>query len=737
MTGPADFYPGRTRLPLTLNAAIPDSGTVPLHGGVLLTLGGTRKTPLDLVPGDRLIARLTLKRFHSFNNPGGYDYVRNQAERGLHARAFLADERGLVKLAREGGQFGASTLHSVRTGIERFRQEALFWMQRELDPDTASFYAALLLGYQHLLSSDWQNHSNRAGVTHLLSIGGMHLSLFSLAVFWLVRRAVRLLRPSLLHSRDDQHIALFPALVAAALYAVISGFAVAPIWRSTIMLLFCFAAACWYRSADSLSVLAAAALLILTANPNHIGNIPFQLTFLCMYAILVIYPRLQRFQSSRWHPVFSREKIFGKVLHPFEEAFWVSVAVNIAVIPVTAYYFQGISLACFAANIVLVPVVGFLVIPPGLASLAIFAVNEIPALPILKVGAWFLSLSQSIILWFSNLSWAFFWVGNIPVAWLLCYYSALALLLGSMRLRAKTASIAALLLVVCGISGAAGVSFFRDDTGTLQVTAVDVGQGTSTLVRFPTGETMLVDGGGYYDDSFDIGRSVLAPFLWARGIRRLDRVVLSHDHPDHANGLRFVLSHFDVGSFQESGITGAPSGSSSLSGIASRRGIPMERIRATTRPQEIGSCRLQVLHPSPDYILKTWNGNMNNASLVLEIEYGETRVILPGDIDASVEEHLFRKFPSSDKTLLIAPHHGSDRSSSRMAFDRLHPRVMIFSCGFDNLFGFPSGRILEECRGRGIPYFRTDLCGAVTARSDGRNWNIQTMSPCPRPGNGG
>ena len=737
VAGPADFYPDKTRIPLNLGAALTGPDFVPVRGGVLLTLPGARKVPLDIAPGDRLIARLSLKRFHSFQNPGGYDYARSQAEKGLHARAFLKDERSLVKLAPESGFFAASIVSPMRARIERFRQESLFWLQNELDPDTAAFYAALLLGYQHLLSSEWQNHANRAGVTHLLSIGGMHLSLVSLAVFWIVRRSIRILCPSLLHSRDDQHLALFPALAAAVLYAVLSGFAVAPIWRSTVMLLLAFAAACKYRTADPLSVLAAAALLILAVSPNSIGNIPFQLTFLCMFAIISIYPLLQRLESPNWHPVFSREKVLGKILHPFEEAFWVSVAVNVAVIPLTVYYFQGVSLACFAANIVLVPVVGFLVIPPGLASIAVFAANETLALPILKLGAWFLTLSKSVILWFSNLSWAFFWVGTVPVALLVCFYGALFLLLSAVPRRAKAASMAAILLLACGIFAADHIPALSEAHGRLEVTAVDVGQGTSTLVRFPSGESMLVDGGGYYDDSFDIGRSVLAPFLWSLGVRRLDFVVLSHDHPDHANGLRFLLSHFNVGAFWETGVATAPGGSSQPRRIAERRRIPVERLPEILRDRQLGQCRLRVLHPTAEYIRESWNGDLNNASLVLQIDHGETSVILPGDVDSSVEEHLLRRASFSGANLLIAPHHGSDRSTSRLLLDRLQPRAVIFSCGFDNLFGFPSERILEECRKRGVPHFRTDLCGAVTARSDGKQWSIKTMTPCTRAETGG
>lgn len=728
VSAPPEFYPDKIQLPLRIRGALQNGAMAPMDAGALLSLTKSHSAPATWLPGDMILARLTLKRLRNFNNPGGYDYVRSQAERGVYARAHLTDESGLMKVERPREGFAASAFRSIRAGLDRFRQHALFWLRANLDSDSAAFYAALLLGYQRLISPSWQEHLSRTGVTHLLSIGGMHLGLVSMATFWFVRFLVRRLRPSILQHTNDQLIALWPALLAATLYAFIAGFSVPPIWRSMLMLALCLVAANCQRSADQLTVLAASALAILVADPNSLWQISFQLTFACMFSIFILYPRFRRFHFSLSHPALQNGNPWGKLLRPFEEAFWVSIAVNVLVLPLTVYYFQGISLAGFAANVILVPAVGFAVLPPGLVSIGLYAVSPALGLPFLKIGEWCLRGCEQMILWFSNLSWAFFWVGSLSVYCLALLYAGLALVLSSLPRRVKASGLAALLVLFSGITVANRSLSAYDSENFLQADVLDVGQGSSTLVRFPGGETMLVDGGGFFDDSFDIGRAVTAPFLWHEGVRRLDCAVLSHDHPDHRNGLRFILSHFDVGEFWDTGITESKEGCGTLRRVAMERSIPVQGLQEILAERQSGSCRVRIIHPSFSYLRSEWDGkDLNNVSLVVRIDFGETHLILPGDIDQSVEREIFARESFQGEVLLVSPHHGSERSNSDFMLDATRPVAMVFSCGYDNPFGFPSPPVTAACERRRIPIYRTDINGAIHARSDGRHWEIKSM----------
>jgi competence protein ComEC len=742
VSGATEYFPERTRTPLRLLWAIKDDTKIPLNSGIVLGLPRKEIEPgIFLVPGDRVLFRGVLKRFRNFKNPGGFDYVRYQAERGLYAQCFLKGERNLIKLApstgttygdpKDAGRFSllrlpSSVLHSLRGRIELFRQKTLIWAQKSMDPAPAAFYAAMILGYKTLLDRTWQDHIHQTGLNHLLSVSGLHIGMVSMFVFWLVRLMVRSFWPSILNRTSDRQIALWQALACAVFYAFLAGFGAPTIWRSILTLSVFFGAAFWYRRADSLTVLALAALLILILDPGNLWQIPFQLTFACVLAIIVIYPRFREIRLHKIFPALEPNRTLGRTVSLFEDAFWVSIAVNILLFPLIIFYFDGFALAGIIANILLIPFTGFVILPLGLFSVLVFAFSETLAYPVLLVLNYLLWGCLYFIRWFTGFTWSFFWTGSMSPAWLVVIYAVLGLIFAPFSRKLKTAGFSALAALVF-IWVALG-SHAATDRGALTVDVIDVGQGTSTLLRLPSGETMLVDGGGIPDDSYDIGRAVLAPFLWHEGIRRLDTVAVSHDHPDHGLGLRFILAHFDVGCFWTSGIIEEHSNASlcGLDEIASKRKIKIRSFPDLLSDVQIGGVQVRLLHPTPDFLKKGSKKDLNDVSLVLEISFGQTTVILPGDIGRSIELSIIPAIEGSMQTFLVAAHHGSRNSNSEEFLDALHPRAIAFSCGYDNQFGFPHPAAIERCVERNIPMYRTDLQGAVHAVSDGQKWTITT-----------
>jgi competence protein ComEC len=751
-----DPQPDKTRLRLYLHRAYSQQGSIALGAGALLTVRDCRQRWL---PGRLLLARLSLKRIHGFHNPGVYDYERAQAERGIFANAFLPDDRPLIQLSS-----AASELHlsgnrcaSWLSGVDSFRLDALTWLQTHLPPNTAAIYAALLIGFQNQVPRPVQEYWNRAGVTHLLSISGQHLGMVAMAAFWLLRHLFRL-RTELLERVEDQRLALWGALSLAVLYAVVGGLSL-PTWRSAIMLGLFFAGIACYRSTDFASALSLAALLILILDPLALWTASFQLSFAAMAGIFLLYPRLRTprrwlnrmvRQGLNWlpRPLIAAEcpgedATVWRFAQPFADAFWVSLAANLMVLPLVAYHFHGISVVGFVANTILVPLTGFLVLPIGLLSLALFALNERLAALLLIPGGWTVDLSEWLIEFFSQRSWAYHWVGDVGIFALVSFYGALGILLSGWRQQTKWVLLG-MVAVGYGLSSLVPHELLVDSRGQvrtrwhqnraagyLQVLFVDVGQGSCTLLSYPDGTTMLVDGGGFHDDAFDVGRNVLAPMLWHLGIDKLDQVVLSHDHPDHGNGLRFILSHFMVESYCESGVRDSADSSvgRDLAIIAADRRIPVKTLGDLLGEHAIGDCRLRIRHPSFDYLRTHWDGkDLNNASLVIEVDHHNSHVVLPGDIGQSVEELLFGNATWPGKVLLAAPHHGSHRSNGPSMLDRLRPDTVVFSCGYGNLFGFPHEAVLERLRERFIPFHRTDLEGAVWAVSDGDSWSFPKMS---------
>ncbi|MGO8782592.1 MAG: DNA internalization-related competence protein ComEC/Rec2 [Syntrophobacteraceae bacterium] len=619
----------------------------------------------------------------------------------------------------------------MRGRIDLFRQKTLLWAQRSMDPEPAAFYAAMILGYKLLLDRNWQDHIHQTGLNHLLSVSGLHIGMVSMFVFWLVCLAVRFLFPSILNRISDKHIALWPALACGVLYAFLAGFGAPTIWRSVLTLAVFLLAGFWYRKADSLSVLAFAALFILVLDPGNLWQIPFQLTFACVLAIIVIYPRFRRFRLYRIFPALGPDRVAGRIISKFEDAFWVSISINILLIPLIIFYFDGFALTGFFANVFLVPYMGFVVLPLGLLSVLLFAFSQTLAYPVIFIVNYLLWGCLRLIEWFAGFSWSYFWTGSISPVWLFVVYASLGLLFAPFARKVKIAGLGVMgALICCGL--ALGSLAGPNTTGPLRVDVIDVGQGSSALVRFPTGETMLVDGGGIPDDSYDIGRAVLAPFLWSEGIRRLDHVALSHYHPDHALGLRFILRNFDVGSFWTSGITGDDRKAAiircGLDEIALKRRIKIRTFPDLFEDLQIGHARIRLLHPARGSLEHLSQKDLNEVSLVIEISFGQTRVILPGDAGRIAEDLIIPALEGRMRTLLVAGHHGSRHSSSEEFLDALRPVAIVCSCGYDNPFGFPAPEVIERCAARNIPMYRTDANGAVHAVSDGLKWTFTTES---------
>jgi len=768
-----EYYPDKIRIPLRLIRAITGDGQTPLDGGVLLSLprkdltnpGAPFLPPPQaaaypaggptafFLPGDRVLFRTVLKRFRSFRNPGGFDYVHYEAEKGFYAQCFLKDERLLIKIApaswisdgdpEDAGLISvirhpssvlrppSSVLRSIRGRIELFRQKTLLWAQRSLDPEPAAFYAAMILGYKLLLDRNWQDRIHQTGLNHLLSVSGLHIGMVSMFVFWLVCLAVRFLFPSILNRISDKHIAIWPALACGVLYAFLAGFGAPTIWRSILTLAVFLLAGFWYRKADSLTLLAFAALFILVLDPKNLWQIPFQLTFVCVFAIIVIYPRFRRIRLYRIFPALGPDRVAGRIISKFEDAFWVSISINILLIPLIIFYFDGFALTGFFANVFLVPYMGFVILPLGLLSVLLFAFSQTLAYPVIFIVNYLLWGCLRLIEWFAGFSWSYFWTGSISPVWLFVVYASLGLLFATFPRKLKIAGLGVMVALICGVL-ALGNLAGSNGTGALRVDVIDVGQGASALVRFPTGETMLVDGGGIPDDSYDIGRGVLAPFLWCEGIRRLNFVALSHYHPDHALGLRFILRNFDVGSFWTSGITGDDRKAGmircGLDEIALKRRIKIRTFPDLFQDVQMGQSRIRLLHPTRESLEHESQRDLNEVSLVLEISFGQTRVILPGDAGRSVEELIIPALEGRMRTLLVAGHHGSRYSSSEEFLDALRPVAIVCSCGYDNPFGFPAPAVIERCAARNIPMYRTDANGAVHAVSDGLKWTFTTES---------
>ena len=264
--------------------------------------------------------------------------------------------------------------------------------------------------------------------------------------------------------------------------------------------------------------------------------------------------------------------------------------------------------------------------------------------------------------------------------------------------------------------------------GQLEMTTVDVGQGDCIFLALPDGRRMLVDGGGI--PSFrgqsaarlDIGEDVVAPYLWNRGIRRLDVIVASHGHEDHIGGLPALVADFRPRELW----TGAMPESAAwrkLRETAERNGVKVVSLQHGRR-FGMGGVEFEVLAPFPDYVPS--DTPKNNDSLVLRLRYGRHAFLLAGDIERQVEYRMLDEDGLGRVDVLKTPHHGSRTSSTQPFLAAVSPAFAVISAGFENSYGNPNGEVLDRLAQQHALVFRTDQDGLVSIRSDGRRLYVET-----------
>ncbi len=687
-----------------------------------------RDAATDAGVGDtvRITGRVYQPR--GFKNPGGFDYPAYLAQSGVYATVSVKDA-GSVEIIRPGrGPF--RTIQDWREKIRRA------FMEKTTGPGSA-ILQAMVLGEEGGLTDEMRDRFMTAGVTHIISISGSHLGMLAVFCFALIRGLMFLLPEPLYHRltlhADPGKLAAWLTLPLVVFYTLLAGGQVATV-RSLAMISAALAAIIFDRENALMHSLAVAALLILLVNPQAAFDISFQLSFISVANIgfvVTLWSGLHIHGGSRLQKL--RNNAVLLVL--------ISLCTSLATGPLVAYYFNQFSFAGVISNMVVVPFAGIVVVPLGLLSgvLSLF----FHFLPFSSVNQFAGDRFYDTVTLFSRLPFAEFHPRSPATAWLALYAVFVistagivrSLLLNRFRPLEFSAGISRARVVTASLSGAALLVLLLLPLAApnrSRITYVDVGQGDCALIELAAGRNILIDGGGTRDDRFDMGRRVLAPFLWNRGVRALDLVVLSHPHPDHMNGLKFILKKFRTAGVWVSGLEGGQPGYGNFQRIIAERGIPCTVASAETGTFVTGEAMLSVLHPAPDFVprVKRAYAAENSRSLVVRLEMNGNVFLFPGDIEADAEAALARSGRDLTCDLLKVPHHGSKSSSTEDFVGAVRPKAAVVSVGKDNSYHHPSQEVIERYEQRGARVYRTDRDGAVIVSVDNDGLHIVPWEAC-------
>ncbi len=680
--------------------------------------------------GDRVAFRSKIKPIRNFQNPGGFDYERYMAFQKIWAAGYVRQDRiAVLESAPDQGP---------RTRIADWRTEISALIDAAGAGPAYQVLKALTVGDRSGVSPELREAFNRAGVSHLLAISGLHVGIIAWLAFSLCRMLLSRSRTLLFQARTTKAAAVLSVFPVLA-YGLVSG--MSPSTQRAVIMAAAFLMTFPFRTLhDIYNTLALAALLILIIHPPALLSVSFQLSFSAVIAIIyglgVLLPPESPLTGLR------------KKLTAFAGA---SLMAILGTLPLVLYYFNQVSLVGLAANMVMIPLIGFIAVPLGLGAVFLSPVSVPAAQWCVGWSASVLTLAADIIWFFADLPMAAVKTVTPSPLEIALYYSLGWALLTLYHLQKRSAGVfspcgrragavglCALILLAADALYWTHQRFGRRD---LRITCFDVGQGSAALLELPGGACVLIDGGGFYDNAvFDVGARIIAPLLWKKKIAAVDALVLTHPNADHLNGLLFIAEHFRVKTVWTNGEPADIDSYRAFRNIIARNRIHAPDYEKIFGVRALSGVRFEVLYPPPDFREKAdaepWR-DLNNNSLCVKVRFGRASMLFTGDIMAEAEAELVRMAGGRLKSdILMSPHHGSASSSAPAFLDAVQPDAVVISAGWRNRFHFPAEQTLNAYRERHIRVFRTDRDGAVRIRADGDRLFVRPFlgrAECPIP----
>jgi competence protein ComEC len=643
-----------TRTVLRVTAIRQRVGWTPASGRAALIVAGALH---QVHVGDEveIVGRLLRPRRPS--NPGEADYASFLRDQRICAQVWVREQEESVRLLAEGSPLSpAGWLAAVRGWAHRALEELL-------PPEQHGLAMALLLGENHMLqSSEWEKYQ-RSGVIHVLAISGQHLSILA-AFLWPLLRLVRL-------SRRKAACLLAVFLLS---YALLTG-GRPPIMRAAVMVLALCGGILLGRPTQLPNLFALAWIVVVLLNPTDVGDAGCQLSFLSVAILFWGLPKGGNEADSltqlkdQFRPAWQRG--LRHLLGRGAAAYGVTLAICLAVAPLVAFRYHLVSL------------LGLLLGPPvvllaALALLAGFAVLGLALVcwPLAQAVALLLRLGlagcDGFVQFGVRVPGAYWYVPNLPQWWVWLFYLSLlaGLTVPALRQRWRQVGLVLLVWLCVGLFALAGRTY---DPVELRCTFLAVGHGGCTVLETPDGRVLLYDVGSLAGP--DVARRYVAPYLWQRGIRRIDEVFLSHADLDHFNGLVDLLDRFAIGqvSLTPTFAERQTEGAQLTLAILRRHGVPTRMVKSGDHLWA-GDVILDVLHPPPGRL----GENENARSLVLLVRHAGHSFLLTGDLDGAGRQRVLT-LPRLAVDVLQAPHHGSRTANTEELAKWARPQVVI-SC---------------------------------------------------------
>ncbi|MBN1756413.1 DNA internalization-related competence protein ComEC/Rec2 [bacterium] len=704
----------RTTFELKTRFLYGNNSWIPTSGKLKVTVLGDRGW---LEYGDYLEINSKIKPPLKNSNFNAFDYEKYLHRHGIYGQVFLYNTSELEVLEKDQGSIFLSHI------VQPIRNRIKYTIWNTLKGNHAALLEGMLLGRGRKLPHEIKEYFSNTGVIHILAVSGLHVGILALVFLILFKAAFQL----------NQKWATILTILVLFIYMFVCNLRPS-ITRAWIMYGVIMLGFLMERKVNLLNNIGFAALLILLFSPSRLFHIGFQLSFLAVGGIALLYPRFDEYLRGK---LKNTDHWWQKGLKYIASGFFVSFSVVIFTTPIVMHYFHKFQLISPLANLFVIPAV-FFVISLGVASVLGGLISIVLA-KIFAAANWlFISYLLWIVGFFARQPWAFIPVQSpTPLFFILWYAIVLFICVDGYKyvkqfyyISKKTA------IPLYSITGIAIITLLicvnRPSEPKLTILFFDVGQGDSALLRFPDGKYMLIDGGIAGNYSF-----VQQPYLWAQGSlwkglyngivkaewgTTIHTLIGSHPQSDHIGSFPSILEDFTVKKVYDIG-AGYPSPVylKYLRKIK-EKGIDFKVLKAGDRITDFQDAIIEILHPDSNFVNNSgeYFYDINEASFVLKITYRKASFLFTGDIGKLAEFYLTSNAGDNLAADLIKiPHHGSRTSSSASFLSLVNPQAAVISVGRANRFKHPSPEVIARLDSLQIPVYRTDHDGAIMVTTDG------------------
>ena len=658
----------------------------------------------------------------NFKNPGGFDYKRYMEDHGIYVIGSISKGNKIEVLDKDKG--------GMLSYIYKSKERLSHFIEKNALPEESSILKTMVFGERSAISKEMRNIFSSTGIAHLLAVSGLHVGFVAFASFLIFKKFFAFLFLNfyrrLFLVGAVQRFAAFFTIFPVLYYSILAGGNPATV-RAAIMAVVYLLSLVLYREGDIYNTLSLAAMIILIWHPPSLFNIGFQLSFIAVLSIAYGFSRFQIKKDN--NPLLVAERLSLREF--FLRHRWLynftfsSIFATLGTLPIIAYHFNLISIIGPIVNVLAIPL-SSLIVPLTLIFSILSNISEQLASLLINIPVFLTFILVEIARLFTNIP---YYSIRVPTPSLLTIFMIYPLFIGILNfnrhkwIKFGTISVCLFLIFFWVLTHYSSLVTRHS----LRVTYIDVGQAECSLIQFPNGKNMLIDGGRLMDD-FDAGSSIVAPYLWDIGVTKIDYVIGSHPDSDHVGGLLFILNEMPVRNYFDNGQESIDLIHVKLCEIAKEKNISYMALHSGDKIEIDNKVRVEILHPTREISNLKERGHDNNFSIVMKITYGNFSVLFTGDIEKEAEEFMIGQGADLKSIILKAPHHGSSSSSTEEFIKAVNPEVAVFSVGYNNPFRHPNKKVLSRYKEARIKIYRTDMDGLIEIESDGKNYTVKTYS---------